>query len=321
MVVGDVQQLAIVKEVSVVNGGAALPGAERLELVGADLLEPDSIVEAIRGCSGVLHVASPFAMDAGDPRRDLVAPAVRGTLAVLTAAAEESSVKRVVVTSSIAALTDEPDGTLLSEESWNDKSSLSRNPYYYAKTEAERAAWRFTADRQPGFDLITILPAYVLGPSLVPRMSESGTNLVTLTDRTWPAIADFPWWVVDVRDAGLAHIRALERPQAHGRYIAAAAAMSMREVVDVLKGAGWDAKYKLPSLPLDNPVGTWLLKRLVRRQPPGTRSWLRTHLGGEFNGVTTKIEQELGIQFLDAKQTLLDAMEDLDRWGQLGKKH
>ena len=294
--------------------------AQRLELIEADLMQPESLSGCCDGCEYVMHVASPFMFDAPDPQRDLIDPAVRGTRAILDACRSGGGVERVVLTSSIAALSDEPDGTLLTEETWNTKSSLKRNPYYYAKTEAERTAWAYMQDHRPPFDLVTILPATVIGPSIVPSMSQSGQSLVSLTNGDWPGIGSFPWWIVDVRDVALAHILAMETPDASGRYIAGAATMMMREVVDHLKDAGWGEEYRLPSLPLDNPVGDFLAKLAVRFQPPGLRSWLLTHLGGEFNVDNTKIGKELGIEFRDPVRTLLDGMEDLDRWGHLGKK-
>jgi dihydroflavonol-4-reductase len=298
-----------------------VPGAaERLELVEADLLEPESLARSAEGCEYAFHVASPFFLDAGDPQRDLVDPAVSGTRAILEACHHSERMRRVVVTSSIAALTDEPDGSLLTEASWNTTSSPTRSPYYFAKTQAERSAWAYVDEEAPQFDLITILPAYVLGPSLVPRMSESARNLVNLTNGTWPGICSFPWWIVDVRDVAWSHVVAMETPEATGRYITGAATVAMREVVGHLRDAGWGDKYRLPWLPLDNRAGTFIIKRAVRFQPPGTRSWLRTHLGGEFNVDTSKIRRELGMKFRDPVRTLLEATEDLERWGHLGKQ-
>lgn len=296
----------------------ALPGAEeRLDLVEADLLVPGSFDSATAGCEYVLHVSSPFALDVDDPQIDLVDPAVLGTVSLLTASAA-SGVKRVVITSSIAALSDEPDGTRLDESRWNTASSLERNPYYYAKTTSERAAWAFVAEEQPQLDLVSILPAGVLGPSLVPHRSQSAQNLISLVDGSWPAIASFPWWIVDVRDVAAAHIAAIETGAASGRYIAGAGEMTMREVVSHLKSAGWGDRYRLPSLPFDNRIGTALLRAAIRFQQPGTRSWLRSHIGGVYNGDNTKIRMELGIEFRDPRETLLDAMADLERWGHLG---
>jgi len=96
---------------------SSLPGAaERLTLVEADLLKPQSFDAAVAGCDTVLHMASPYVMTVADPQRDLVDPAVQGTLSVLGACARTPSVGRVVLTSSMAAVTDEPDSAVLLTE-------------------------------------------------------------------------------------------------------------------------------------------------------------------------------------------------------------
>ena len=141
--------------------------AERLELVEADLTHLGSFDTPAAGCGAVIHTASPYALTVNDPLTDLIGPALNGTRNVLAACAKTSTVKRVVLTSSMAAVTDEPDSArTLTEADWNAKSSLSRNPYYYSKTLAERAAWEFVAQEKPGFDLVAINPFMVIGPSL-----------------------------------------------------------------------------------------------------------------------------------------------------------
>src|SRR5580692_5452091 len=120
---------------------------ERLELVEADLLRPETFPAAVAGCERVLHTASPYALDVKDPQRDLVDPAVQGTRNVLVACKAAGSVRRVVLTSSMAAVTDEPESDhLLTESDWNTRSTLERNAYYYSKTLAEKEGWRFVAE-------------------------------------------------------------------------------------------------------------------------------------------------------------------------------
>jgi len=137
----------------------SLPGAaDRLELVSAELLAEGSYDSAVAGCELVIHTASPYVMNVKDPQRDLIDPAVNGTLNVL-GSAKAAGVRRVVLTSSMAAISDEPvDGKVFTEDDWNEQSSLERNPYYFSKTVAERAAWKFVEDEHPGFDLIAINP-------------------------------------------------------------------------------------------------------------------------------------------------------------------
>jgi len=148
----------------------ALAGAaERLELVAADLNNDDGWDGAVAGCDFVLHVASPYVLTVRDAQRDLVDPAVNGTLRVLRAAAKVGCVKRVVLTSSVAAISDDFEAWrthTYGESDWNAKSSLSRNPYFYSKTLAERAAHDFCKTQSPSFSLVVINPFEVMGPAL-----------------------------------------------------------------------------------------------------------------------------------------------------------
>ena len=205
----------------------AMPGAaERLQLVDADLNAADPF-SAFVDVDAVLHMASPYVMDAKNVQRDLVDPAVNGTLSMLRAAAKSHRVRRVVLTSSMAAVTDEPDGRLLTESDWNDKSSMTRNPYYFSKTAAERAAWDFMAQEKPQFDLVVINPFLVIGPAHTSAINTSNQILVDLLAGKYPAIMDLTWGFVDVRDVADAHLAAVNHTAAQGRYLCAASSMSM----------------------------------------------------------------------------------------------
>jgi dihydroflavonol-4-reductase len=291
----------------------ALPGAaERLDLMAADLNEPGSFDKAVSGCEYVIHTASPYVVVVDDPKRDLLDPAVDGTVAVLAAARDAGQVRRVVVTSSFAAVTDEPDG-VFDEEVWNNASSLERNPYYYSKVMAERAAWDFAA-HEPGLDVISINPTLVIGPSLVPSLNESNKVLADLTLGRYPGILSLAYGIVDVRDVATAHRLALENPLASGRYLCTAGVWTMRQVVECARAAHLRLR-RLPSLSLDNSIGTALVNLAARFQPPGARSYLLTHLGRLPEIDTTKIRNELGMTFRPIEETVVEGYRDLLRWG------
>ena len=152
--------------------------AGKLHLFKTDLLQNESYNEAMKGCEVVFHTASPFTLDVKDPQKQLVDPAVNGTANVLNSASQTSSVKRVVLTSSCAAIyTDAKDcaeapGGVLTEKVWNTKSSLSYQPYSYSKTMAEKKAWELK-DEQDQWDLVVMNPSFVMGPSLNPHYSLS----------------------------------------------------------------------------------------------------------------------------------------------------
>lgn len=294
----------------------ALPGAsERLELVEADLLAEGAFDTALDGITQVAHTASPYAIDVADPQKDLVDPAVKGTRSVLEAAARAGSVKRVVLTSSMAAVTDEPDGDhVLTEADWNTKSSLTRNPYYLSKTLAEREGWSFVESQKPAFDLVVINPFLVIGPSMTSAVNTSNQVFVDLLKGVYPGIMNITWGMVDVRDVARAHQLALETPGASGRYLCAAETISMRDVVELLREKGYGEGTKLPARGLDCAVGDLMVKASSYFQPKGVGSYLRTHIGRVPRFDHGKIERELGLKFRPVADSVLATMEDLKMW-------
>jgi dihydroflavonol-4-reductase len=295
----------------------ALPGADRLTLVEADLLDAASFTAAVAGITDVMHTASPYVLDVADPQRDLVDPAVDGTLNVLSAAAREPSVRRVVLTSSFAAVTDEPDGTrVLTEADWNEKSTLSRNPYYYSKTLAERAAWDFMAVEPRGLDLVVINPFLIIGPALGPVVNTSNQVFVDLTTGTYPGILSLSFGMVDVRDVSAAHIKAMETPTASGRYLCAGDVVTMRDLVATMRDV-LPASVTLPTRSLDNAFGTQVVKLASRFQPSGVGSYLRSHLGRTPRYDTARIRRDLGMEFRPAEESIRDAVFDLVQHGHI----
>jgi len=293
-----------------------LPGAASLSLFEADLLAEGAFDAAVAGAGVVLHMASPYSLEAEDPRRDLLDPAVKGTINVLAACARTPSVKRVVLTSSMAAVTDEPDGRVLTEADWNTKSSLDRNPYYFSKAEAERAAWAFMERERPGFDLVVINPFLVIGPSLTPSLNTSNQIIVEALTGVFPAIMALNWGMVDVRDVALAHVLAAEAPAASGRYLCAAENVSMRELVEILKPLA-RPRDKLPTRGIDFPLASFFARFFAFTQQKGAASYMRTHLGRHVRFDTAKIQRELGLVYRDIPGTIAETVADLRAWGHL----
>ena len=298
----------------------ALPGAvERLELVEADLTVPGSFEAAVRGCTVVFHTASPYVIQVDDPQRDLVDPAVNGTLDVLRACVKASDVARVVLTSSMAAVTDEPDASqVLTEADWNEKSTLQRNPYYLSKTMAERAAWTFVERERPSFDLVAMNPFMIMGPSLGPGLNVSNKIVADLVNGVYPGILSLTWGVVDVRDVAHAHVRAAEVREAQGRYLLVQEPpVSMRTIVGWLREAGYGDGTRLPSRAMDNALGNLLVKLNAYLQPPGVASYLRTHIGRVPRYDASKARTDLGLTLRPTRETVLDTARDLEQQGHI----
>jgi dihydroflavonol-4-reductase len=294
----------------------ALPGAaQRLSLVAADLLTPGAFDAYAAEADYVIHMASPYHLTVADAQRDLVQPAVQGTLNILAACARSPRVKRVVLTSSVAAITDEPDGNqVLSEADWNTKSSLTRNPYYYSKAQAERAAWDFHRDNAPSWSLVVINPFFVIGPSMAKAVNESNKVFVDLMAGAFPAIMALTWGFVDVRDVATAHLLAMTSAQANGRYLCAGATRNMREVVALLRTFGYGYT-RLPKFGLDSPLGNKLALLAAYTQPKGVANYLRSHLGRVVRYDNSKIQRDLGVSFRALDTSIQDTVADLVRWG------
>ena len=291
-----------------------LPGAvDRLELARGNLLDAKGWDSAVAGCEYVIHTASPYRIDVKDPQRDLVDPAVLGTRHVLDACLW-AGVKRVVLTSSMAAVSDEPDSRrVLTEADWNTKSTLDRNPYFYSKVLAEREAWRMIDDEKAPFELVVINPYLVLGPSLSSGRNYSTDIFINLANGTYPAIPALTWGCVDVRDVADAHVRAMETPSASGRYLCAHENLSVRQMVAFMREFG--VRGKLPSVGMDGAVGTAILRAFSYFQPKGLGSFMRSHLGGVPAFDNSKIRRQLGLEFRPLRSTVMDTLEDLSARG------
>lgn len=280
-----------------------------------DLLSEGSYAEAMKNCELVYHTASPFTLDVNDPQKDLIAPAVKGTTNVLEEANRTETVKRVVVTSSVAAIyTDASDcqkapNGILTEKVWNKTASLDYQPYSLSKTMAEKKAWEI-AEKQTRWDLVTINPSLVLGPALNAKSvtSESYTILKQLADGTMKQGAPrMGIGLVDVRDVADAHYLAGFMPEAKGRYITSAHNTDFLEMALALLPKYGD-KYKIPKKALPK----WLLSIMGPMINKAiTCRYVKNNANVEFKADNSKIRKEFGINFRPMQETMEDSMQTL----------
>jgi nucleoside-diphosphate-sugar epimerase len=228
--------------------GGAMPG-EALSFAAADLKSDAGWPAAVAGCAFVLHVASPF--PAGAPRHEdeLIVPARDGALRVLRAA-RDAGVKRLVLTSSFAAVGygHAPRDQPFSETDWTDPSG-HLGAYVKSKTLAERAAWQFIARDGGALQLVVVNPVMVFGPVLGPDYSTSVRLLRLLMDGGIPRCPRLYFGIVDVRDVADLHLRAMIDPAAKGeRFLAVAGeSMSIQEIALLLKARMGDAAARAPT--------------------------------------------------------------------------
>ena len=285
-----------------------LPGAdERLELVQADLVDEGSFDGPMQGCEYVMHTASPYILDVEDPQRDLVDPAVRGTLSVMEAASRTQGVKRVVLTSSFAAISGGAKDHTWSEEHWNDVSSLDRNPYAFSKTQAERAAWDFVENGNVDFDLVVINPTGVIGPSVMQHVNQTHEFFVGATRGDYPGIVDMAFPFVDVRDVATAHLTAAFLPSATGRYIVSGHDSSFSDLAKILRDHFGDA-YPFPKRTMPKWV-VWLAGPLVDKAM--TRKIISLNVNVPWKADNSKSIRELGVSYRPMEESLNDMFQQM----------
>lgn len=281
---------------------------DRLTFVFTDLTQEDGWEEAMAGCEYVLHVASPAPAALPKHEDDLIIPAVEGTLRVLRAAAKQG-VKRVVLTSSVAAVNygHEKAGRKLDENDWSVLDDKIQ-PYPKSKTLAERAAWEFV-EQQTGenrLELAVINPVYVYGPLILGRKHASIALIYRLMTRAIPGCLDLNFSVVDVRDVAKAHVAAMGLPEAAGkRFILYSETVSMQEVARILDRHYRTRGYKIPTMKFPNFV-----VHILARFDPAIRLVKRS-VGRRVEYSNARLKQVLGIEPLGAEAAVVAMAESL----------
>jgi nucleoside-diphosphate-sugar epimerase len=261
------------------------------------------------GCTGVLHVASPFPSAPPEDENELIRPAVDGTLRVLRAAAACATVARVVLTSSIAAVIaghDRDDATVRTEQDWSD---LAASPAYQkSKTLAERAAWDFVSSLPAGqwLELVVVNPGMVIGPVLRASVNTSSEVVYRLLANKVPGSPRLGFATVDVRDLAVAHRLALETPGAAGnRYICAGEHVWMRDIAAMLADEFNPRGYRVPTRAIPDQL-VWLLGRFDR-----TVRLSRYFLGRRELLSSAKAQRELGWTMRPVRESIVDTATSL----------
>ncbi len=270
--------------------GGADPG-DKLSFVTADLNSDAGWPEAVAGCAYVLHVASPFPPAAPKDENEIIIPAREGALRVLKAA-RDAGVKRVVLTSSFAAVGygQPPQREPYTEANWTNPDGEDVRAYVKSKTLAERAAWDFIAKEGGALELSVVNPVGVFGPVLGPDYSTSILLVQRLMDGAMPGCPRMSFGLVDVRDVADLHIRAMTDPAAKGeRFLAVAEDhVWIKDIALVLKRRMGAAGAKVPTGDLPN----WLV-RLVAMGDPAVAQ-IVPELGKYKNSTNEKARRLLG---------------------------
>jgi nucleoside-diphosphate-sugar epimerase len=300
------------------NGGCP-PGSEagsRLSFVAADLMGDAGWPAAVAGCEYVLHIASPFPASMPKDENELIVPAREGALRVLKAA-RDAGVKRVVMTSSFAAVGyGQPQHQgMFTENDWTDPTQTDVMPYTKSKTLAERAAWDFIAREGAGLELAVVNPVAVFGPVLGPDYATSILVVQKMMDGAVPGVPRLCFGVVDVRDVADMHLRAMTNPAAKGeRFIAVAGDfMWIVEIAKVLKARLGEAAKRVPTRQLPD-----FLVKVARFKEPAVKQII-PELGKWKSATSEKAQRVLGWSPRSREDSVVATAESLVRLGLLKK--
>jgi nucleoside-diphosphate-sugar epimerase len=292
-------------------------GADKLSFaIVPDIAKEGAFDEAVKSdppFEAVIHTASPFHFNVKDVQKELLDPAIIGTTGLLkTVAKNAPTVKRVVITSSFAAIRNANKGNwpehTYSEEDWNpithEQALEGPAPGYSAsKKFAEKAAWEFVEREKPDFDIATMCPPYVFGPIepvLQTNLESLNTSNTLISSAILGKFKDgipptnaFLW--IDVRDLALGHVLAVEKADAgNKRFFFTAGHFSNKQVVDVVRKNFPEYKDQLPS---ENEKGGDLPE------------------GGLYGVNNNRVKELLGKGFYEFEQTVVDTIKTLKKIG------
>ena len=280
---------------------------ENLNLFTFNLTEDDGWDEGMEGCDYLLHVASPIALE--NHNEDFfVKPAVAGVKRAFKYA-KKHNVKKVVLTSSVAAIFDTlEEKTDYDETDWSDPENPSISHYAKSKTLAEKAAWDFVDNEDNPFELAVINPALVIGPSLSGDLGESNKAIAMVTTGKMPVAVPLQFGYVDVRDVAAAHLLAMQNSNSNGeRFALAEKDLWYKDVAKVLRDNGFD---KAPTF----NVPVWLAKILANfsKELKVTLPYL-----GRVRSVknTSKAKDILGWNPRPAEESIIDIVEQIKEMG------
>ena len=290
-----------------------LPG--KIIFFKSDLMEEGSFTESMQGgVSIVFHTASPFNMKVTDHQKGFIDPALKGTRNVLNSVNQTESVKRVVLTSSCAAIygdikdIQKYPNKIMTEDIWNTTSTPTYNPYGYSKTIAEKEAWDMSK-KQNRWKLVVINPCLVLGPSLS-KIPTSGTFdvLNQLADGSMKSGAP-PLEIgsVDVKDVAEAHFKAAYVESANGRNILYNKSLSLLDMAKIIKNKFGD-DWALPKGEAPKWL-IWLIGPLMDKTL--TRKMVSNNFKHPWRADNSKSIKELGIEYTPIEKCIEDMFQQM----------
>ncbi len=284
------------------------PRAAGLQFIEADLGADAGWASAVEGCIYVQHVASPFPAVHPKDENELIRPAVDGALRVLKAA-KTAGVKRVVMTSSLAAIAyghGDKRPEIADETQWSNPDGPDNTPYTKSKTLAERAAWDYANGEGKGLELAVINPTGIFGPALSKDVSTSLEIPIRLLNGKTPGLPRLGFSIVDVRDVAACQVAAMTVPAAAGeRFIATEDFLWFTKCADILREAFPAYDSKIPK----RQVPDFVIHLMAMVQPIYKQTL--TELGRTRRASNAKATRVLGVHFRTAKEALIASGQSL----------
>ena len=293
----------------------------RLNIIEADLMKEGSFDDVIRDCEVVIHTASPFKVKGvKNYREEVIDPALEGTRNILASVNKSPSVKRVILTASVASVySDAADirfksDKVFTSDDWNTTSTLRHQPYSYSKTLAEKEAWKI-AKAQNRWELVTVHPGFILGPSLIKRKDSTSIDFMILfmTGQFKMGVPELWFGFVDVRDAALLHVLAAFNPKAEGRYIAVENSYSMVNIAEKLISA-FGSKYQVSARRLPD-----FLFYIFGPFMGYSMKFVGRNVGYPIKFDNSKSIKELGINYRPIEKSIIDQVNQIESDGLLLK--
>jgi len=269
-----------------------------LEVVELDLRNEASCVAATSGCDFVFHTVSPSPPKSSKDESEIVQLAVQGTLNILTACLK-NKVPKIILTSSIAAVMVGNEDSVCTEDDWSSESACP--PYAKSELLAEETAWKFYNQYKDKIEFTSLCPGLCWGPLITQNSFTAGEIVQLMMKGQLPAIPDLSYPIVDVRDAALAHIRAMENKETNGkRYIIVSDCMSAEEIMDCLAKEFGRYGYRFPKVKAGK-----IFARLAAIFNPMFKL-LISAIGSQYEISNKKSIDELGINYRPVNKSLLE---------------
>ncbi len=297
-------------EVRALMSAEGMDAKDTLRFFEADLSEDKGWKQATTGCDYVLHVASPFPLGIPKDENELIIPAREGALRVLRAS-RDAKVKRVVMTSSFAAIGyGHPErAEAFDESSWTNVDAKGVPAYHKSKTLAERAAWDFMKREAEGLELSVVNPVGIFGPALGKNICTSIQIIKILMDGGMPACPRIYFGVVDVRDVVDLHLLAMTDPKAKGeRFLAVSdEENSIFEIAKLLRQKMGSSAKRVPK----HQMPDWLVRALAMVDPKARQ--IVPELGKKKKITNAKAKNVLGWKPRTSEEAIVATAESLVR--------